>query len=485
VSDPNQIESLRQLCARLFPLEEDLENASLRLRRWARKTRADGFVRYGKNLRNQDFLRALALDQQLNAADGSVVGPLELLNAALLSAVERGDVSEMTTLALSHARWSERTAGESPLDALRAGSLNRARALVARNPADRRALWRLLLAWELNATGQLSDAETVLRDGAKDTDRPEVSALLSDQAVALLPRILEVDPEGFHFLQRTLLGDNQRLSLCQALGREGQPHHAMRVAAKLPDHGSRVFATRAFMGPLISFPGLVDAVVTTALRCPARPDGAGGCVAGPDAADPIGSVPSAQPADADDLTGVDLTAVDLTGIEAPPEPGYLEHCLAVAYAHCQEFAMARAAIDELLRAPDRARRALGHHALECVAVAHAAAGDLDLAAETLAEISHTYMHHGRVVGTVAFIGALAGRAEDAARLAERALAPEPSAPSGRSTDPRPLDLVLAKIVFGAARGGAVDVAMVFGYAPEPSARSPSDSLPRCPASRSP
>jgi tetratricopeptide (TPR) repeat protein len=140
--------------------------------------------------------------------------PLKTVQTALLSAAERDDAGAMAEFMLVHARRQvQTTVQESPLDALRSGSLERALRLANDfYEIERCVLWYLLLAWELKDTGRLEEAQATL----KRLQQKELPCLPTratihwqgDFAVYLLTHIFEIGKDTCTALHRQLLNDN-------------------------------------------------------------------------------------------------------------------------------------------------------------------------------------------------------------------------------------------------------------------------------------
>ena len=90
--------------------------------------------------------------------------PLTTLRHALAQAARTDDAAAMAEFMMSHGREVYAiTARESPLDVLRAGSLERACELADLFAPGLRALWHLLLAWELMDSGRREEALAVAK----------------------------------------------------------------------------------------------------------------------------------------------------------------------------------------------------------------------------------------------------------------------------------------------------------------------------------
>lgn len=108
--------------------------------------------------RNRDFLEVQS-EQLLDEPDL----PLKTMQLALACAAEEDNAGLMAEFMLLHARWIEDTkVKESPLDALRKGSLERALKLVEIYEVERQILWYLLLVWELKDTDKLDEAQRII-----------------------------------------------------------------------------------------------------------------------------------------------------------------------------------------------------------------------------------------------------------------------------------------------------------------------------------
>ncbi|MEQ9621144.1 AAA family ATPase [Coleofasciculus chthonoplastes] len=108
--------------------------------------------------RNEDF----SSTQQQQLPDEPDL-PLKTVQAALFGAAEEDKAERMAEFVLVHAhRLGQTNAQESPLEALRSGSLKRAWILADQYEIERRILWYLLLAWELKDEGKLDEARETL-----------------------------------------------------------------------------------------------------------------------------------------------------------------------------------------------------------------------------------------------------------------------------------------------------------------------------------
>ncbi len=141
--------------------------------------------------------------------------PLTTLRHALAEAARTDDAAAMAEFMLRYGREVYLiTAGESPLDALRAGSLERACELADLFAPGLRALWRLLLAWELMDSGRREDAVAV----AKMILKGRAGVLNEWQygcAAQLLPELWELGSGMFTELFRHLFPMNEDVTPAQ------------------------------------------------------------------------------------------------------------------------------------------------------------------------------------------------------------------------------------------------------------------------------
>nr|WP_322709634.1 NACHT domain-containing protein [Nostoc sp. ChiSLP03a]MDZ8210793.1 NACHT domain-containing protein [Nostoc sp. ChiSLP03a] len=166
--------------------------------------------------RNQNF--AYIQSQHLpNEADLS----LKTIQLALSCAAEENNAGLMAEFMLKHAHWIESIKEkESPLEALRGGSLERALKLVEIYELERQILWFLLLAWELNDTGEINKSRLVLeRLDQKNLPRyqKQNTFWLGDHAAYFLAHLFKVSNTICYSLQAKLLDDDYRRHLCKYL----------------------------------------------------------------------------------------------------------------------------------------------------------------------------------------------------------------------------------------------------------------------------
>jgi hypothetical protein len=160
--------------------------------------------------------------------------PLKTVQTALLVAAERDDASAIAEFMLVHARRVEQTTlQESPLDALRSGSLEQALALADLNEPERRELWYLLLVWELKDIGKLKEAKTAL-ERLQKKKLPRLSLWWEgDYGAYLLAHIFDISAEAFTNLHNLLLEDSKLHYLCRHLVAGTHFSHALNVMQEM------------------------------------------------------------------------------------------------------------------------------------------------------------------------------------------------------------------------------------------------------------
>ena len=174
--------------------------------------------------------------------------PLKTVQIALWNKAKTDDAAGMAEFLLLHAgRLIQITTQESPLEALRAGSITKAWALAEQFDIERCILWYLLLAWEL-ATNDTQDTEKM--EQARETlerlqqkDLPRLStSWMSDCAVYLLTHLLTATKGTFKALSRLILDDNSLANLCQNLVEGSDFTAALDTAKQIEDSSKRASA---------------------------------------------------------------------------------------------------------------------------------------------------------------------------------------------------------------------------------------------------
>ena len=183
--------------------------------------------------RNKDF----ALTQEERLRDEPDL-PLKTVQTALLGAAEIDNATGMAEFMLLHAqRLLQTTAQDSPLDALRKGSLERACKLTDLYEIEPSVLWYLLLAWELKDTGLLEEARATLkRLQQKQLPRLPINLPVDWQcdyasyAAYVLAYIFEVSEETCIALHQQLFEYHTRCQLYQFLIDRERFQDALKIA---------------------------------------------------------------------------------------------------------------------------------------------------------------------------------------------------------------------------------------------------------------
>ena len=156
--------------------------------------------------------------------------PLKTVQTALLGAAEEDKAERMAEFLLVHAhRLGQTNAQESPLEALRSGSLEQALALADLNEPERRVLWYLLLVWELKDIGKLKEAQATL-ERLQNKKLPRLSLWWEgDYGAYLLAQLFDINAEAFTNLHNLLLEDSKLHYLCRHLVASTHFSHALNV----------------------------------------------------------------------------------------------------------------------------------------------------------------------------------------------------------------------------------------------------------------
>ncbi|HEY9676080.1 MAG TPA: hypothetical protein V6D11_31850, partial [Waterburya sp.] len=173
--------------------------------------------------------------------------PLKTVQIALQGAAETDDAGGMAEFLLLHAqRLMQIITQESPLEALREGSLERAWKLAEQFEIERCILWYLLLAWVL-ATDATRD--NGIKQSGETLERLQQKELLrlgnwqGDYAVCLLTYIWAVTKGMFTELSKGIFLDDQSLAnLCQNLVKGNDFAAALDTARLIDDSSLRAQA---------------------------------------------------------------------------------------------------------------------------------------------------------------------------------------------------------------------------------------------------
>lgn len=214
--------------------------------RWQKHQSRYALRHYAEHLREVkrwEELYAIARKQDFAVAQREYLPdepdlPLKTVQTALLGAAEEDKAEIMANFLLVHAhRLGQTNAQESPLDALRSGSLERAWKLADMYEIERRTLWYLLLAWELKDTARLEEARGTL-ERLQHKQLPRLSNhpatdWQSDYAAYFLAHVFEVSEDTSAALGQQLLDDCYRRSLCRILSDRGYFTAAIETALSI------------------------------------------------------------------------------------------------------------------------------------------------------------------------------------------------------------------------------------------------------------
>lgn len=182
---------------------------------------------YSQHLKNAHLwndLYKLARDQAFASAQKKYLPdeadlPLKAIQLALSCAAEKDNAGLMAEFMLRHAQCVEQIKKqESPLEALRQESLERALKIVEMYESERKILWYLLLIWELKDTGKFQMGQELLKLlGQKDLLRFDNRGDIDWQgnfAAYFLAHIFEIDDNFCKRIEKKILNDHFRRYLC-------------------------------------------------------------------------------------------------------------------------------------------------------------------------------------------------------------------------------------------------------------------------------
>jgi AAA ATPase-like protein len=183
-----------------------------------------------------DDLFALARDETFRQAQSETLPEdpdvsMQTAQTALRGATEADDAVRMAEFLLTSARRLMEIRRESPLDALRAGSLAQALEMANLYEIKRSILWHMLLAWELKDENRAEEAEETLKL-LLEKSLPRLSDWESYgiYGVQLLFWIYGLSEKTFTSLQQRLLSDEGQRKLCRQFIIEGRLDVALKIA---------------------------------------------------------------------------------------------------------------------------------------------------------------------------------------------------------------------------------------------------------------
>jgi tetratricopeptide (TPR) repeat protein len=190
------------------------------------------------------------LDVQSRAASEDPYVVLRTIQLAIEGASEIADAATMATFLLAHARRLTSISAESPVHALRAGSLRRAQELADLYDIERCVLWHLLLAWELRDTGKPAASRSALeRLAEKRLPRFSDHGWAGQMAAHLLGYTVDAGGAAGSVLCGRLLEDGNRRRVCSHLAGRGCFAWALEAAQ---DIGAERLRDEALMSIAVS-----------------------------------------------------------------------------------------------------------------------------------------------------------------------------------------------------------------------------------------
>ena len=187
--------------------------------------------------------------------------PLRKIELALQGAIEADDAAGMAQFVLAYARRLLTLHGESPLEALQKGSLERAWNLAGSQDAEGFVLWHLLVTRELKERGRLDDARTTLQRLAA-RESPRLTEWHVEFCSDLVLHILDVNQELIATLIPRLLTDFGVRQLCGPLVKRGLFSAALAMAQGIQDNQEQAWAL-AQIAEAQAATGQVEAAMTT------------------------------------------------------------------------------------------------------------------------------------------------------------------------------------------------------------------------------
>jgi len=382
--------------------------------------------------RAADFLAAQGreLPDEPDAALGTV-------RQALEAAAGAEDAAAMAEFALRHAAQIVALRRQSPLEALQAGSLERARRLADRADPERRVLWCLLLVWELEEQEQHEEARE-LGSALWRADVPTLAGWMGDYAAQVLAHALRVWPDRLADLGERLLNPEGRAVLSRTLAAGGCVKEALAIAERIGPDGARARALTDIAAAQASG-GEEEARATFARAAQAAEQ-----VRNPYSRARALAAAAAAQARAGQIAEA-LLAVARIGNEGIQAGARAE--IAVAQAWAGQVEAALQAAEQIATGPLRAE------VLAETAGAEARAGRIEAALQSAGRIDHE-PERARALALIAAAQAAAGQAEAAHATFARALeATEPITGEAARAE------ALAKVAAVLARAGQVESAL--------------------------
>ena len=161
--------------------------------------------------------------------------PINTVQMALKATVEIDAIGSTAEFCLLHARrLAHSRSRETPLEALRSGSHEKALELADLQEKELSSLWHLVLVWELIDEGRPGDADVTLAHLIESGMLP-LSGWDCGDFLYLFVCIYEVNPEHFSRIVREILEYNYQWELCELLIAHDQVEAALSVAKVMDD----------------------------------------------------------------------------------------------------------------------------------------------------------------------------------------------------------------------------------------------------------
>jgi tetratricopeptide (TPR) repeat protein len=167
---------------------------------------------------------------------------LRTLRLAIKGAADVDAVAQVAEFTITRARLHAAITQGTPLEILRAGNLERARAVAELFDLERRALWHLLLAWELKDTGRAQEAQATLEQ-LRAGPLPNLHGWRAKCGAFILAFLQDEEAEVLEAVADALLLDDEDIRyLGEQLTARGKFGAATEAARKIKDAEKRTGA---------------------------------------------------------------------------------------------------------------------------------------------------------------------------------------------------------------------------------------------------
>jgi tetratricopeptide (TPR) repeat protein len=167
---------------------------------------------------------------------------LRTLRLAIVGAADVDAMAQVAEFTITRARLHAAITQGMPLEILRAGNLERARAVAELFDLERRTLWHLLLTWELKETGRATEARATLEQ-LRTGPMSNLHGWRARCGAFILAYLQHDDAEVFEAVADALLLDDKDIRyLCEQLITLGKFRAATKATRKIKNAGMRVGA---------------------------------------------------------------------------------------------------------------------------------------------------------------------------------------------------------------------------------------------------